>query len=357
MSNLMRNKIVAQDIQTIVASDAVDWEKFRGKTVAVTGATGLIGKLCVETFLCADEKYQLGLKVVAFVRNLSRAKEILGNGIEGKLTFENTDILEPVSENIFADFLIHGAGVTASKMMVEQPVETIVTTLKGTRNMLEFASRCKMEGMVFLSSMEAYGTIKTGDGEIREQDLGYINPLEVRSSYSEGKRMAECLCAAYAAEYGVNVKIGRLAQTFGAGIAENENRVFAQFARSILREENIVLHTKGEKANCYCYTSDAIIGLLILLTRGEKGQAYNIANMDTFCSIKEMAETFLRVSKNKTLKLVFDIPDDNSLYGYAPSCIMRLNSEKLMELGWKPERNMDDMVERLMRSMESNELE
>ena len=59
--------------------------------------------------------------------------------------------------------------------------------------------------------------------------------------------MSECLCAAFASEYNVNVKIARLAQTFGAGIAKDENRVFAQFARSVIEKKDIVLHSKGEK--------------------------------------------------------------------------------------------------------------
>ena len=70
-----------------------------------------------------------------------------------------TDILEPVPQNIIADYLIHGASVTASRMMVEQPVETIMTAIQGTRNMLQFAERCKMESMVYLSSLEVYGIL------------------------------------------------------------------------------------------------------------------------------------------------------------------------------------------------------
>lgn len=82
-------------------------------------------------------------------------------------------------------------------MMVEQPVETIMTAIQGTRNMLQFAERCKMESMVYLSSMEVYGIMPKEQVEVKETDLGYINPLEIRSSYSEGKRMSECLCLCF----------------------------------------------------------------------------------------------------------------------------------------------------------------
>ena len=357
MFKIMCDTVVNDDVQNIINVDSVDWKQFHGKTIAVTGATGLIGKMCVFALLAADKKYNLNLKVLAFVRNEKKAKAIFAGEANDQLAFVVTDILEPVPQNIIADYLIHGASVTASRMMVEQPVETIMTAIQGTRNMLQFAERCKMESMVYLSSMEVYGIMPKEQVEVKETDLGYINPLEIRSSYSEGKRMSECLCAAFASEYNVNVKIARLAQTFGAGIAKDENRVFAQFARSVIEKKDIVLHTRGEKANCYCYISDAIAGILTLLTHGNKGEAYNVANMDTFCSIREMAEIFVSVSENSTSKLVFDIPEDSNKYGYAPSSVLRLNSDKISTLGWKPLMNMNDMAKRLMQSMAQNEVE
>ena len=355
MGLFAENTVVQEDIITIVQSQDVPWKDFSHKTVAVTGATGLIGRTLVWSLLQANETYNLNLKVLAFVRNREKAEQMYRGVARDALTFVCQDILQPVPQDITADYLIHGASVTASKTMVEQPVETITTAIDGTRNMLEFAARCKMTGMVYLSSMEAYGTVPNGCGQVREEDLGYIDVLNVRSSYPEGKRMAECLCASYASEYGVPVKIARLAATFGAGIDPGENRVFAQFARSVLAGEDIVLHTKGEKANCYCYTVDAVTGLLVLLLKGEQGQAYNICNMDTFCSIKEMAETFVRMGESKDSKLVFDIPEDVASLGYAPTSIMQLNSEKMMGLGWKPQVDMDAMADRLMRSLKDED--
>lgn len=352
MSAILDNPIVKEDIKKIAETDYIDWENFRGKKIAVTGATGLLGRIVVSALLAANQKYDLNLKVLAFIRNEAKAEEVYGTKRGGALEFVIADILNPIPEKIHADYLIHGASVTASRMMVEQPVETILTAVEGTKNLMEFAARCKMEGVVYLSSMEAYGIIDADTKQVHEEDLGYIDILNVRSSYSEGKRMTECLCASYAKEYQVNVKIARLAQTFGAGIDKNENRVFAQFAKSVLGKENIVLHTKGEKANCYCYTVDAVTGLLVLLTRGNAGEAYNVANMDTFCSIREMAETFVAVGDSGSSELVFDIPEDISKFGYPPSSIMHLNSEKLMALGWKPQYNMRDMAARLMQSME-----
>ena len=118
--------------------------------------------------------------------------------------------------------------------------------IKGTTNVLEFAKAKNVRSMVYISSMEAFGITDPKKNLINEKDLGYIDILNPRSSYSEGKRICECICAAYFSQYGIPVKIARLAQTFGAGVPDSDTRVFAQFAKSAINGEDIVLHTKGE---------------------------------------------------------------------------------------------------------------
>ncbi|WP_153047011.1 NAD-dependent epimerase/dehydratase family protein, partial [Streptococcus suis] len=90
------------------------------------------------------------------------------------------------------DFIIHGASVTASRDFVEKPVDTIFTALNGTKNILELAKVKKVKKVVYLSSLEVYGINELKES-ISEDDYGYIDFTQVRSSYSEGKRMAECL--------------------------------------------------------------------------------------------------------------------------------------------------------------------
>ena len=174
--------------------------------------------------------------------------------------------------------------MTASKAFVQKPVETIETTIWGTNNLLKFAQETGIKGMVYLSSLEVYGTTDFNLPEISEESYGYIEPLDPRSSYSEGKRMAECLCSAYFHEYGLPVKIVRLTQTFGPGVDYNDNRVFAQFARSIIEKRDIILHTKGETVRDYCYSRDAIAAIFTVLIKGEEGEAYNVANEETTIS-------------------------------------------------------------------------
>lgn len=344
---------IREDMDEVASSRQIDWERFRGKTIAVTGATGLLGKLLVYALLTADEKYGLNLSIQAFVRSREKAECIYDGLKEGvrRLTFVVQDITQTPAEDLHADYLIHTAANTVSKLMVEQPVETILTAVEGTKTMLEYAVRCHMESVVFLSSMEVYGISPDNAGEIREKDLGFIDPTEVRSSYSEGKRMCECLCSAYASEYKVPVKMARLAATSGPGIDPGDKRVIGQFARSVIRRENIVLHTKGDKANCYLYTADAVTGILFLLLNGQSGEAYNICNPETFCSIRQLGETFASLDETGQVELVIDIPEDTKSLGYAPSSVMKLNADKFMSLGWKPQTGLKEMTHRITDSI------
>ncbi len=343
--------VLQQDLEEIAASELIDWEKLRGKCVLVTGATGLIGSILARALVCAGAKRGLNLRVLAAVRNRQKAEKLFASCLQDGLEIFVCDILSPLQAPGPVDYVIHGAGVTTSKDFVEHPVETILTTLKGTENLLELAREKKARGMVYLSSMEAYGVVDDAHYNVKETDYGYIDPLQTRSSYSESKRMAEGLCGAYAHEYQVPVRTVRLAQTFGAGIPESENRVFAQFARSIIGGQDIVLHTDGSKAHCYCYTTDAVLGILTVLLEGAPGEAYNVSNEATFSTIRGMAELLIARYPKSGSRLVFDIPEDAGKYGYAPTSRMLVNAEKLRGLGWAPNVGLTEMFERLIKSM------
>lgn len=246
------------------------------------------------------------------------------------------------------DYIVHCANSTSSKFYVEKPVENINTAYIGTNNILRFAKDNQVKSVVYLSSLESYGTIYN-DQEINEDIMGYLTPTDVRSSYSLGKRATECLCHCYAKEYGVPVKIARLTQTFGAGVSLEDNRVFAQFAKSIILGEDIVLHTKGESSKPYCYTIDAINALLYLLLEGKDGEAYNVANSDTYISIFCMAQ-FLVENYNPRCKTVIELNDN---MGYAPVTHLNLNTDKLKSLGWKPHYGLKEMYSQLINYYKS----
>lgn len=350
MSEAGFDTVLQQDLDSF-ANNCQFKNELKGSTVLVTGATGLVGSQMVKSLACLNRTAGTGISIVAHVRSEEKAAAVFGTLLEREdISLLVCDVSRLSETDIKFDYIFHTASVTSSKIFVTKPVETLDTSIDGTRAALELAKKCGAKSMVYLSSMEAYGVTDPSLELITEKDLGYIDVLSVRSSYSEGKRICECLCASYASEYGVPVKIARLAQTFGAGVSFEDTRAFAQFAKSSLAGTDIVLHTFGNSMGNYCYTADAIKGLVTILFNGVNGEAYTVANESTAMKIKEVAQLTAEVLSNGKTKVVFDVPEDALKYGYAPDVTMHLTSEKLRKLGWKPEVDLPEMFRRLAES-------
>ena len=345
------NKQLESDLNELCSSCTL-FSELSESSVFLTGSTGLIGSLFIKALLTFNHKKNSNIKVYALCRSESKFKSVF-NGFEDKnLIPVYSDILSITSAvlDFNIDYIVHGAAITVSKEMVEHCVETLDVAYSGTKKILEIAKDKNVKSVVYLSSMEAFGTPDSKLSEVTEKDLGYIDILSPRSSYSEGKRICETLCACYASEYNVPVKIIRLAQTLGAGIDYNDTRVTAMFARSVVENKDIILKTKGNSKRQVIYTTDAVSAILAVLLRGASGQSYTACNHETFVSIKDTASLICeKIAENK-IKLLFDIQEKNN---FAPEVIMNLSSAKLESLGWKATVGLEEAYRRMIRSFEN----
>lgn len=347
----MLNKIIEDDLKRIAKSEFLDFSLLKNQTILITGATGFIGKLLVMSLLYINKIYDLNLKILAYARDENKAKEIFKDFLDDKnLEIFIQDILQEINLKENVDFIIHAASPTDSKFFILYPVKTIEYIVNGTDNILKFALNNKIKSFVYLSSMEIYGVI---DQKITtEADCGFLEILQSRSSYPQAKRLAETLCFAYKSQFNLPVKIARLSQIFGAGVEYDDKRVLSEFVRNIIEKKDIVLLTKGQSIITNCYISDAIAGILLVLLKGENGEAYNIANSKNIFSIKEIAE-FL-VKKYPTSKLIFDIKDTPK---YRPDSVLKLDTKKLENLGFKAKVDFKEMIERTILSFQGGKNE
>lgn len=349
----MVSEVLTEDFQYVASRD-LPFEKLHGCSLLITGATGLLGSLLVKTLLYCNRTLALNLQVLAVVRNVEKAQEIFRENMQDKaLVLIQQDLRQPFTLTEHrVDYIIHAAAVTASKEMIQSPVDNIQTAVLGTMSVLNLARQKKIKSMVYLSSMEVYGTLNVVDHKITEKEMGIIDLASPRSCYPEGKRICECMCNAYVSQYGMQITSARLAQTFGAGVLKNENRVFAQFAKSAINRENITLRTRGMSEGNYVYTRDAVAAILLLLTKGEAGQAYNVTNEESHMTISEMARLVAAEIADGQIEVVYDIPKDAASTGYAPDVQMHLSAEKLSALGWSPSVGLKEAYMRMIQYMD-----
>jgi dTDP-glucose 4,6-dehydratase len=338
-------RLLQEDIEYL--AEGFDFSALQNTSVFVTGSTGLIGSQIIKTLLCLNRRKKAEITIYALIRDIGKAKKVFQNSYDD-LHFVISDIRSFFQIEGGIDYVIHGASETASKVFIEKPAETIDTAYTGTKSALELAKTKQSKGFVYLSSMEVFGVTDNRLEKVTESDYGYLDILNPRSSYSESKRLCECLCACYAREYGVPAKIARLVQVLGPGVDYNDSRVGAQFARSVIEGKNIVLKTEGKTRRPCIYTRDAIAGIFTVLLKGTAGEAYSIANENTVATIRETAEMIAEKIAGNSIRVVLDIniPDE-----YAPNLNLNLNLNRIKSLGWRAEIGLEEAYRRMIASI------
>lgn len=327
----------------------------------ITGVTGFLGSLLTKK-LIEHPVYRNGkIRIIGSCRDSDKANKMYEDYDTTNLKVLFSDItdvdktfdkyVETKGNNAWIpDYIFHCAATTKSSKMVVNPVETADGIVIGSRSVLNIADKYNIKSMVYLSSMEVYGSIRS-ETLINEKSLGDIDTLTARACYPLGKRMAENYCYSYYKEYGVPVKIARLAQTFGKGVLPEEDRVFAQFASAVGESKDIILHTQGNSMGNYCDSGDTIRALFIILYKGVSGEAYNIVNEENTMRIREMAEMLADKIAHGRIKVIYEIPEKNQ-YGFAADTELQLSSAKLRALGWKPSKGLEEMYLDMLKEMD-----
>lgn len=320
------------DIRAVTRKD-LPWDKLSGKNILVTGATGLIGSCIVNVLM---QKNGQDYHVYASGRNEQRIHSLFSD-IMGSPFFHflKYDVTQPLLSNINFHFIIDAASGANPILYSTNPVGVMKTNLYGADNLLSYGYKHGLEKFLFISSGDVYGE---GDGRtFTEEDSGYINPLDLRSCYTSAKRATETLCISYAHQYKINVSIARPCHTYGPCFTDSDSRVFAQFLRNIIRNEDIVMKSAGEQFRSWCYVVDVVSGIMFVLLKGEKNEAYNIADEKSTITIKELAEMIAKIVGRK---VVVDIPSDVEKKGYNFVKKATFSTSKLEGLGWSIDGTM-----------------
>lgn len=340
---------VGRDVAEIVARDE-PWELLAGKRILVTGAGGMLPAYAVWTLIGLNESRGLGIEVLGLVRSRTRAARNLGRELaRGDFTLIEGDVTEPMKLDGPLDHIVHGASAARPSLHAAHPVGTLRANLQGTFNLLDLCVAHGGSSFTLMSSAEVYG-IQTEDvALIGEDDYGRLDPLNPRSSYSEGKRAAETICAAYHAEHGIPITVARFGHIYGPGMTLDDGRVQADFARNVIEGKDILLNSEGSAMRTYTYVADAVAGMFTAMLRGGS-TAYNIADGRGMVTIRDLAGLFTRTRPEKDLKVVFGPTVDTT--AFSPSKRQGLSSARLEALGWRPSVDLTDGLDRFVRHHE-----
>lgn len=328
-----------QDDINRVVENIPNLDKLFEQRVFVTGSTGLICSALVDVLLYLNAHQDAKIQIYLGARDKKKLIERFSYKRESAdYFFVDYDSTKSVEIQGCFDYIIHGASNADPKRIISQPVETILSNIIGLSCLLDTIKNNQKGKLLYVSSSEVYGQ-KDNNEPYRETDYGYVDILNPRACYPTSKRAAENLCVSYVNEHGADVVIARPGHVYGPTMKMTDSRASSQFPRDVICGSDIVMKSEGLQVRSYCYVLDCASALLSVLINGSSGEAYNISNKESVCSIREMAEAFA-VAGNK--KIVFELPSESERKSFNLMSNSSLEAAKLEALGWKAVFSMQE---------------
>lgn len=287
--------------------------------ILVTGGAGFLGSHLSERLL------ELGHEVVVADNFYTGSKENIAHLLDNK-SFEliRHDVTFPLY--IEVDGIFNLACPASPIQYQKNPVQTFKTSVHGAINMLGLAKRTRAR-FLQASTSEIYGDPHVSPQE--ENYWGNVNPIGIRSCYDEGKRAAETLTFDYHRQFGLDIRVARIFNTYGPRMDANDGRVVSNFIVQALKGEPITIYGDGSQTRSFCYVSDLIEGLVKLFFTEKVHEPINLGNPSPI-NMKQLAEEVLTLTGSKS-KLTFkELPGDDPKQ-------REPNISKAREiLGWQP---------------------
>lgn len=269
--------------------------------ILVTGGSGFLGaSLCERLVQAGHEVICLDNLLTSSIDNI---EHLLGSG---NFKFIEHDVTEPIRLEVDE---IYNLACPASPIHYQaNPIKTMKTSVLGMIHVLGMAKRCGAR-VLQASTSEIYG-----DPDVHPQPESYrglVNTLGPRACYDEGKRAAEALCSDYRRSHDVEVRIARIFNTYGPGMATNDGRVVSNFILQTLRGEPVTVYGNGSQTRSFCYRDDLIEGLVRLMALdGKEPRPVNLGNPEE-CSMLDLVQAVARACGREATVTYQPIPNDD----------------------------------------------
>lgn len=279
---MLTHPIIQQDMASLI--DLPVWKKLSGKTMLITGATGMLGAYIAYAVLAANKAAEHNIRLILMGRNKEKASRLFA-GLDVKWLFQ--DICDPLNIDEHIDYIIHTAGPVGPSIFNTAPLDVISANVIGTMKLLEGGRQCGCEAFVLASTHEVYGR---AEGEQNEEGFGgAVDPMSPRSCYILAKQTAENVVACHARGPDLRPISARLSRLYGPLMNLDSGLFICDFIKDLKQGRSI--HVKGNSnlIRPLCYISDAAKAMLFLLAYGEAGKAYNV-QAEELSTIGEIAD-------------------------------------------------------------------
>ena len=287
--------VVETDLEHLVGVLGDVFERYSGGRLLITGGAGFLGYYMVQAPLAWNDATDAASVDVVVVDNYKRGVPSWLEPLSGRsdLTLLEHDMRDPLPADL-GDFdaIVHAAGIASPHVYRKYPIETMDANIDGLRTLLdhvEASGRGADRDFLFYSSSEIYGDPTPDAIPTPETYRGFVSCTGPRACYDESKRYGETLCVNFTRSRGVRTTIARPFNNYGPGMKINDGRVIADFCRSVIRGEDIVMYSDGSPTRTFCYVADSVAGYYRVLANGVSGESYNVGTAAPEISMAELA--------------------------------------------------------------------
>jgi len=265
---------------------------FAGKTIAITGGRGFLGRYFCEVFDLLNREYlDEPCEIHVYDTMITAGQAGEDERPRENFFFSTADVAAPLFSPVLEpDYILHCAGIASPYYYRKFPLETIAAAVDGGRNVLSWARRAGARVLVF-SSSEIYGNPVAEEIPTPETYPGRVPSMGARACYDESKRLAETLVSVYHKLHNLSACVVRPFNVYGPGMQAADYRVLPTIAAKLLDGEAMTVYGEGRQTRTFCYITDAIRGFLLALRYGAPGEAYNIGNPAPEISMLDLMAT------------------------------------------------------------------
>jgi nucleoside-diphosphate-sugar epimerase len=297
----MSSNPLAADLDHILSHTAGLWDDLRGQRLFITGGTGFFGCWLLESFAWANERLGLGAEALVLTRNheaFTRKAPHLARRPD--VRFHLGDVRDFAFPAGCFSHVIHAATEASGTLSDEHPEMLLDAVVTGTRRALDFSVQCGAKKFLLTSSGAVYGRQAAAIPHLAEDYTGGPDVSHPHSAYGEGKRMSELLCAIYARQHGLEVKVARCFAFVGPYLPLDAHFAIGNFIRDAMAGGPIKVNGDGTPYRSYLYAADLVIWLWTILLRGASNRPYNVGSRQPV-SIRELAEVVSHTLPGQTV--------------------------------------------------------